>query len=132
MWRTSERFACVPAAPAAARRFCARSLGSALGDSSTAGDAVADVEVIASELVTNSVNAGCTVAEIQLTAHDGVVRIDVHDDGAGMPQPQHPTVEDEHGRGLLIVAALSRDWGVLPCRHGKTVWAEIALAASRV
>jgi anti-sigma regulatory factor (Ser/Thr protein kinase) len=132
MWRTSERFACVPAAPSHARRFCAQSLGSALGDNGATSDVVADVEIIVSELVTNAINAGCTKTEVQLTAHEDVVRIDVHDDGFGTPVQQHPSIADEHGRGLLIVAALARDWGVVPCQHGKIVWAEIGLASAGV
>ncbi|MDQ1307951.1 MAG: hypothetical protein QG671_3785, partial [Actinomycetota bacterium] len=30
------------------------------------------------------------------------------------------------GRGLAIVASLSRDWGVDYHPHGKTVWADVA------
>lgn len=35
---------------------------------------------------------------------------------------------DEHGRGLIVVDALSRTWGVRERVVGKTVWAEIPLA----
>jgi hypothetical protein len=41
-------------------------------------------------------------------------------------RPQHPRGADrEHGRGLLLVAALAEDWGTDPLPSGKRVWAEL-------
>jgi hypothetical protein len=54
--------------------------------------------------------------------------VEVWDDNAGLPSPNQPTVEDEGGRGLMLVAALSKQWGWDRPPHGpgKVVWAIIA------
>ena len=38
-----------------------------------------------------------------------------------------PTPDDEHGRGLQLVALLADRWGTRPTEHGKAVWAVVAL-----
>jgi hypothetical protein len=43
-----------------------------------------------------------------------------------MPSPCQPAPDDESGRGLLLVDALSHSWGVKPRQVGKTVWARVA------
>jgi anti-sigma regulatory factor (Ser/Thr protein kinase) len=128
MWRASERYPCAPSSPAEARRFVARSLADVLGDRDGAGDVIADAELIVSELLSNAVNAECDRTELTLTARDDRVRIEVHDDAGGNPEVQKPSAEDEHGRGLLIVAALSAAWGVDTSAVGKRVWAELTLS----
>lgn len=92
---------------------------------------IADAEIIVSELITNAINADCELAELKLSARSDCVRIEVHDDGVGMPELQSPGIADRHGRGLLIVAALATDWGVERAPEGKRVWAELALATAR-
>jgi hypothetical protein len=44
--------------------------------------------------------------------------------------PGNPRPTDPKGRGLLVVAALSREWGVSAADGTKQVWAEIALAGN--
>ncbi|MFJ5706431.1 ATP-binding protein [Streptomyces sp. NPDC093105] len=45
-----------------------------------------------------------------------------------MPDAGVPSGDGEGGRGLLIVEALSRSWGVRPGPYPqKTVWAELPL-----
>jgi len=93
----------------------------------TDADAViADAEIIVSELLTNAINAQCRLAELRLSARHDCVRIEVHDDGVGMPELQNPGIADQHGRGLLIVSALATNWGVERSSGGKRVWAELA------
>jgi anti-sigma regulatory factor (Ser/Thr protein kinase) len=130
MWRASEHYPCAPSSPAEARRFVAHRLADALGGRDGATEVIADAELIVSELLTNAVNAQCHRTELVLTARDDRVRIEVHDDARGEPELQRPAVEDEHGRGLVIVAALSADWGVEGSALGKRVWAELALSGS--
>lgn len=91
-------------------------------------DKVADIEVAATELVTNAYLHGQHPVEFHLSAPaESVVRIEVFDAGPAMPVVRHPDVRTLNGRGLLLVAAFSVRWGVAPGRGGKTVWAEFAV-----
>jgi anti-sigma regulatory factor (Ser/Thr protein kinase) len=98
-----------------------------LADRVDAASVIADAELIVSELLSNAINASCTRTELMLSAREDCVRIEVHDDASGLPQPRHPDSADLHGRGLLIVSALATDWGVETSARGKRVWAELAL-----
>jgi len=91
---------------------------------------VDDAALVVSELVTNAVTHAQSSCELRLRLSGGVLRIEVADAGKGTPDPLAPDAGDEHGRGLLIVSALSTAWGVQNGLDGrKIVWAE--LAASR-
>jgi anti-sigma regulatory factor (Ser/Thr protein kinase) len=98
----------------------------------------ADAEAITSELVTNAITASTTKAPrgiqpravtLWITARDGELLIRVWDPDPALPPPGQPPPDDpepEHGRGLLIVTALSRQWGWHPARNGgKYVWATL-------
>jgi anti-sigma regulatory factor (Ser/Thr protein kinase) len=95
-----------------------------------------NIALLVSELVTNAVrHAGIPAGDpIQLELVHGAdcVRLSVHDGGSGFPVPAY----DPHapfaagGRGLLIVAALSRAWGVdSGADDGCTVWCEMTVQA---
>ena len=79
-----------------------------------------------SELVTNAVHAGCGMIGLGLLVEPGCVRIGVHDGAPGTPEMRNPAPSDPHGRGLLIVDAVSHDWGVEVVTPGKEVWAQLA------
>ena len=93
-----------------------------------------DAETIASELATNALNAATpprgTLPAIIFAIHrrPGQVRLLVWDNGPGHPRPAHPGTDAETGRGLAIVAALSREWGWWPTPNsgGKVVWSALA------
>ena len=56
-----------------------------------------------------------------------LVRLEVHDSSRDpLPPPGHSDAEDETGRGLMVVAALAKDWGWEPEPTGKVVWCELA------
>ncbi len=38
----------------------------------------------------------------------------------------HSTSQEEGGRGLLLIAACAKDWGVKNWPDGRSVWAELA------
>ncbi|MFJ5528380.1 ATP-binding protein [Streptomyces sp. NPDC093261] len=90
--------------------------------------------LVVSELVTNAIvhTAG---EQVVCEVHDtgDLVRIAVQDEGCapGKPHtgPQRP--EEEHGRGLLLVAALCRAWGAQEAGPGLLVWAELARDAAQ-
>ncbi|GAA0305742.1 ATP-binding protein [Streptomyces turgidiscabies] len=89
--------------------------------------------LITAELTANAVRHGHVPGRdfhLQLTLAEGTFRIEVTDTRAEKrppPTPPTPDPASESGRGLLLVAALSDDWGVTPrpAAPGKTIWAEL-------
>jgi anti-sigma regulatory factor (Ser/Thr protein kinase) len=89
-----------------------------------------DAGLIVSELFTNALRygdsekIGCAVRICE-----GLLRIEVTDGGTGLtvPQPRVAGLDEECGRGLLLVSVLSRAWGVLAGEggRGRVVWAEL-------
>jgi anti-sigma regulatory factor (Ser/Thr protein kinase) len=63
---------------------------------------------------------------VRLLAGGGIVRSEVTDDGAGGARPEAPEGMSllESGRGLFLLAALSRRWGYDANGARTTVWAE--------
>lgn len=86
-----------------------------------------DLRLILSELVTNAVVHGDGPSVDLLLRADGpVVRGEVIDQGDGFELPPLPTLHAPGGRGLAIVGALTRTWGV---ERGSThVWFELDAA----
>lgn len=102
---------------------------------SDASDAVA---LIVAELAANAVTHGRVPGrdfELRLSLVGGSVRVEVTDTHSGPPSPPgprgvaRPGSLDEHGRGLVLVAALADRWEVLERKpaSGKTVRAEVGL-----
>ncbi|MFD5515082.1 ATP-binding protein [Streptomyces sp. NPDC127066] len=90
--------------------------------------------LVVSELVTNAiVHAAGQSVICELRDADDVVRIAVCDEGCapGEPHPSPQRPDEEHGRGLLLVAAVSRAWGAQDTGPGLLVWAEIPHSADR-
>lgn len=90
-------------------------------------------ELLASELVTNSLKAcaGLDLAGIRLvlTLDRGELAILVRDSHPGVPLAVQPGPDDESGRGLLIVEQLSDRCGWYPLHdqeHAKVTWAVIS------
>jgi anti-sigma regulatory factor (Ser/Thr protein kinase) len=94
-------------------------------------DGLADcAELVLSELMTNAVrHAGSPRGRLVETRYERVagscVRIEVHDANDGVPQMRRAGEDDEGGRGLALVDALTgRRWGVGSRQGvGKLVWA---------
>lgn len=89
-----------------------------------------DAAVVASELVANAMVHVHSSCELTLGLRGEVLRIEVVDHGAGMPDLHDATADDEHGRGLLVVSILSTAWGSEPRDDGKSVWAELKAEAA--
>ncbi|WP_406167568.1 ATP-binding protein [Streptomyces sp. NBC_00996] len=84
--------------------------------------------LVVSELVTNAiVHAAGERVVCELHDRDDVVRIAIRDEGCapGEPHPSPQRPEEEHGRGLLLVAAVSRAWGAQDTGPGLLIWAEL-------
>lgn len=90
------------------------------------GDAIADIHLVATELVTNAYRHGRPPVQFRLFsyANDRTLRIEVSDCEPAPPEVRHPDPRTPHGRGLQLVDAFSARWGVEPATDGKTVWAE--------
>ncbi|MGC5562651.1 ATP-binding protein [Streptomyces sp. FR-108] len=88
------------------------------------------ITLITAELTANAVRHGHVPGRdfhLRLTQAGGTLRIEVTDTRAEkLPATGTPDPDGESGRGLLLVEALSDDWGVTPreTAPGKTVWAE--------
>jgi Histidine kinase-like ATPase domain len=106
------------------------------------GDLAEDCETVTGEMVANVVQAATgpdgqprydeqgrlPVLWLRLLSDGAALRIEVWDtlSGAlGVPVPRAAGPYDESGRGLTLIAALSRDWGCdhLPSHDAKRVWA---------
>lgn len=89
-------------------------------------DVIADIHLVATELVTNAYLHGRPPVRFQLLgyADDRTLRIEVSDRGPALPEVRHPDAHTPHGRGLHLIDAFSTRWGVEPATAGKTVWAE--------
>jgi anti-sigma regulatory factor (Ser/Thr protein kinase) len=90
------------------------------------GDFIEDVETVTSELVSNAIaHAGAQAFDLELLRLDGsgAVVVVVTDPCPLPPVKHHPAADTEHGRGLLVVEALSARWGWTPRDPGKAVFA---------
>ncbi len=88
------------------------------------------VELIVSELVTNAVQISATYpvpspVQFRMSAMQSSVLIEVWDCDPRQPVMRQPMDFDETGRGLLLVATMSTQWGWTEFNQGKIVWAEV-------
>ena len=86
--------------------------------------------LLTSELVTNAIRneAGETIV-LDIGCARGELRVDVHDTSHARPALVNAPADAETGRGLMLVASLSDDWGCYRTRAGKAVYFELALGA---
>lgn len=81
------------------------------------------------DLVTNALEHGLAgipaAVRIWLSSDGGSAAINVWDASPLSPVPRNTGAEADSGRGLMIVAALSTDWGWFAADPGKVVWAVI-------
>ncbi|WP_050364364.1 ATP-binding protein [Streptomyces fradiae] len=84
------------------------------------------VKLVVSELVTNAAVHGEGRVTMRLTAGVTRLRVTVTDESPTLPIPRDPGPDQENGRGLLIVAGYSDNYGV---DDDGTVWARFNTAA---
>ncbi|POX63031.1 hypothetical protein C3492_12685 [Streptomyces sp. Ru62] len=87
-------------------------------------EAVATTELVVSELVTNAVRHAGPPVRLRLILQGTGLICEVSDNSSTSPHLRWARTFDEGGRGLFIVAQLTRSWGTRHHVHGKTVWAE--------
>ncbi|WP_433044201.1 SpoIIE family protein phosphatase [Dactylosporangium sp. CS-033363] len=83
---------------------------------------VDDLVLIVSELAANAVLHGRPPIQLRLRRTQTHVVLELHDTAPYLPRKQRPTPDDEHGRGLQLVASLCDRWGTRPTADGKAVW----------
>ena len=107
-----------------------RHLVSDLIEAGVCATAVTDAALVLSELLSNALQHAQPLPGMGIrVAWDldaDSVRVAVSD-GGGSTRPElgEPTPATTGGRGLWIVARLSRRWGTLSDEEGTTVWAEV-------
>ena len=86
------------------------------------------VLIALNELLTNVLEhtapdpAGHRMAELLVQRVPGGLCVIVRDQDASRPQERHPSDEDERGRGLLLLRAITDGFGVSVHGPGKDVW----------
>jgi anti-sigma regulatory factor (Ser/Thr protein kinase) len=125
-----QRSCCVPLSVGPAAAAEARSQVRA---AIRAWDVPVDLSVavlLTSELVTNAIRheAGETVLLV-MTCAGGELCVDVHDTSCSVPVPVEAPADAETGRGLMLVASLSTDWGCYQTPAGKAVYFTLAFHA---
>ncbi len=99
------------------------------------------IELVVSELVTNAVQAsvdddgrprytpehGLACIHLRLSTDGMAVLVEVWDENSELPAPTQPGLDDESGRGLMLVDALTARWGwdTPHSGRGKVVWAVV-------
>ncbi|GAB2783102.1 SpoIIE family protein phosphatase [Streptomyces chlorus] len=86
------------------------------------------VELVVSELVTNAIRYGAPPIRLRLICDASTLICEVSDASHTAPHLRRAKTWDEGGRGLLLVAQLTRRWGSRHTAEGKTIWAELGLA----
>ncbi len=102
------------------------------------------IELVVSELVTNAVlattgrdgrprydddRAGLPIVQVRLLSDRVRVVVEVWDRSHGAPTPKQAELDQEGGRGLMLVEALRErwNWSTVPGWRGKVVWAEVGV-----
>ena len=117
------RLTAEPAAAAEARRQVQAAI--------RAWDIPVDPDVailLTSELMTNAIRHEVTgIVMLAITCSRGQLRVDVHDTSRALPMLIDATADTETGRGLMLVATLSTEWGFYRTPAGKAVYFTLAI-----
>jgi len=83
--------------------------------------------LLTSELVTNAIRheTGQTIT-LAIDCSQGQLRVDVHDSSGAIPAVLDTPCDAETGRGLVLVATLSDEWGFYRTPAGKAVYFTLA------
>jgi anti-sigma regulatory factor (Ser/Thr protein kinase) len=83
--------------------------------------------LLTSELVTNAIRyEAAEVVLLVISCSGDQLRVDVHDTSRLLPVLVNASTDAEMGRGLMLVATLSADWGFYPTPAGKAVYFTLA------
>ena len=108
----------------AARAFVARYADRLAGADRTWRD---DALLAVSELATNAILHARTAFRVEIQLSDAAVRVAVVDGDDRRPARRPLTMDAITGRGMHLVDAVTRRWGVEPRSPGKAVWFELPI-----
>jgi anti-sigma regulatory factor (Ser/Thr protein kinase) len=112
----------VPAAANHARAFI-RANQCLIHDGSVLDDAL----LLVTEMVTNALLHGAAPLSLSLECGERDVEVRVRDGSAVLPRQRHPDVNEEGGRGMVLLAGVAKAWGVEASPNGgKEVWFRLA------
>ena len=89
-----------------------------------------DLDLVLSELVTNAIKHGGRCVEVELHTAGDMLRLSVTDTRTASPFVNPAgEIPGESGRGMFLVQAVARRWGVrrIRSRGGKAVWLDLPL-----
>jgi GAF domain-containing protein/PAS domain-containing protein len=110
-----------PDSAGAGRRF----LQETLAGWDCPADVIKQAIQVGAELLTNAILHAGTPFTVEVSYAEGVARVSVRDYSPAMAAVRRHRLDATTGRGLDLVGALSRRWGVAALPDGKVVWAEV-------
>lgn len=134
-WTCREAVPCDPSGATVGRHAVTTALTETLlsvGSEDRAADQelVYEAGVVATELLSNAARACRSRIALRLEVHHDSIRIEVYDDGPGVPAERKVRADEVSGRGLRIVDSLSTRWGTIPRPAGKSVWSEMPVVST--
>ena len=90
-------------------------------------ETVDDALLVVEEIVANTLDHAGTPFDLDVRLADDVLHVAVRDRSVRAPRLRPYDPRAVRGRGLQMVAGLSRQWGCEEHADGKTVWAELAV-----
>lgn len=82
--------------------------------------------LLVTELTTNAVLHARSELDVVVSTVEGGIRVAVADRSRVVPSPRRHSLDSATGRGLQLVADLSRSWGIDRRSDGKWIWFEVA------
>ncbi|MFC4035749.1 ATP-binding protein [Streptomyces polygonati] len=88
--------------------------------------------LVVTELIANAAeHTASGLVRVSITLPDKQrVRIIVTDTSRTLPVPKKADADDEHGRGLALLDAVTQRWGAKATSKGKRVWGELKSEAA--
>ena len=134
-WTRREAVPCDPSGATVGRHAVTGALTEMLHsvgseDRAADQDLVYEAGVVVTELLSNATRACRSRIALRLEVHHGSIRIEVYDDGPGVPVERRVRGDEVGGRGLRIVDSLSASWGTIPRPAGKCVWSEVPVVST--
>lgn len=134
-WTRRDAVPCDPSGATLGRHAVTAALTETLhsvGSKDRAADQelVYEAGVVVAELLSNAARACRSRIALRLDVHHGSIRIEVYDDGPGVPVERPVRGNQVGGRGLRIVDSLSASWGTIPRPAGKCVWSELSVVST--